>query len=92
VAEKAALVAPDAIVTEAGTVTAELLLDSATANPPLGAAPLNVTVQASVPAPVYEAVLQERALSVVAAVPAPLMFTTALGLVEELLAIVITPV
>jgi hypothetical protein len=33
-------------------VTAELLLDNATANPPLGAALLNVIVQVSVPAPV----------------------------------------
>jgi hypothetical protein len=35
---------------------------------------------------------QERALNVDAAIPTPLMFITALEFVEELLAIVITPV
>ena len=68
------------------------MLDSATAIPPLGAAPVRLTVQASVPAPVYELVPQERELNVVAEVPVPLMFTVALGFVEELLEIVITPV
>ena len=42
---KVALVAPEATVTLAGTVaTAVLLLDSVTTAPPLGAAPLRVTV------------------------------------------------
>jgi hypothetical protein len=86
------LVVPDATVTEAGTVTAELLLDSATVNPPLGAAPVRLTVHASVPAPVYALVPQERELKVDEATPAPLMFITALGFVEELLEIVIVPV
>jgi hypothetical protein len=90
--EKAALVAPDATVTEAGTVTAELLLDSATVNPPLGAAPVRVTVHASVPAAVYALVPHDRELKVDEATPAPLKFTTALGFVEELLEIVIAPV
>jgi len=51
-AVKLAVVAPEATVTEAGTATEVLLLASETAWPPLGAAPLNVTVQASVPAAV----------------------------------------
>ena len=50
VAVKLAEVAPAATVTEAGTVTAELLLASVTARPPVGAAAVSVTVQASVPA------------------------------------------
>jgi hypothetical protein len=92
VAEKPALVAPLGTKTVAGTVTAGLLLDSAIAIPPLGAAPDRLTVHASVPAPVYVLVPQERELKVDAATPAPLMFTTALAFVEELLEIVITPV
>jgi len=68
-----------------------LLLDSATVKP-LGAAPVRLTVHASVPAPVYALVPQERELKVDEATPAPLMFITALGFVEELLEIVIVPV
>jgi hypothetical protein len=41
---KAALVAPCATVTLAGTAAAEALLESATANPPAGAAAVNETV------------------------------------------------
>jgi hypothetical protein len=41
---KVALVAPAATVTLAGTCTAALLLDRLTTAPPLGAAPLKVTV------------------------------------------------
>jgi hypothetical protein len=52
VAEKLALLAPAATVTDEGTVTAELLLDRLTANPPLAAAVFRVTVQVSVPEPV----------------------------------------
>jgi hypothetical protein len=63
VAVNAALVAPAGTVTDAGTVTAELLLAKATVNPPLGAAAVRPTVQASVPAPVTEPLLQETALS-----------------------------
>jgi hypothetical protein len=44
------VVDPAATVTEAGTVTDELLLDSVTTVPPAGAAAVNVTVHASVPA------------------------------------------
>jgi hypothetical protein len=43
------VVAPEAAVTLAGTVALALLLDSAMARPPLGAAPLSVPVQAEVP-------------------------------------------
>lgn len=49
VALKVADVAPAATVTDAGTVTAELLLDKATADPPDGAAPESVTVQVELP-------------------------------------------
>jgi len=66
VAVNAALVAPAGIVTDVGTVTAELLLASVTTNPPLGAPAVRLTVQASVPAPVSEPLLQETALSAVA--------------------------
>jgi hypothetical protein len=45
---KLALLAPDATVTDAGTVSAALFLVSVTATPPAGAAPLSVTVQPSV--------------------------------------------
>ena len=69
VAVKLALVAPEDTVTEAGTVTALLLLDRLTARPPVPAAAERVTVQASVPAPVMEARLQARELT--AALPDP---------------------
>jgi hypothetical protein len=45
VAVKVAVVAPESTVTEAGTVSRELLLASATADPPAGAVWLRVTVQ-----------------------------------------------
>ena len=49
VAVNPTVVAPAVAVTLAGTVALALLLDSATARPPLGAAPLSVTVHAEVP-------------------------------------------
>jgi hypothetical protein len=49
VAVKPADIAPDATLTEAGTVNAALLLESATAIPPEPAACDRVTVQADVP-------------------------------------------
>jgi hypothetical protein len=52
VAVKLADEAPEVTETLDGTVTDELLLESDTLRPPLGAAPLNVTVQESVPAAV----------------------------------------
>lgn len=50
------------IVTVAGTLTALLLLDRFTLKPPLGAAPLIVTVHASVPVPVIDPVAHAIAL------------------------------
>jgi hypothetical protein len=46
-----AVVAPLATVTDAGTVSALLLLERITVRPPLAAAAVRLTVQASVPAP-----------------------------------------
>ena len=63
VAEKLAVVAPSATVTEVGTVTAAELLDRVTAWPPVEAAELSVTVQLSVPPPVIEALAQVRLLT-----------------------------
>ncbi|MGA3035043.1 MAG: hypothetical protein ABSD70_17285 [Terracidiphilus sp.] len=75
VAVKLALVAPDATVTDEGTVTAKLLLARLTAKPPLAAAALTVTEQLSVPAPVIEPLVQ----------PVPLRLTAVELPVEELL-------
>ena len=69
VAEKLALVAPEATVIEAGTATAVELLVSVTACPLVPAAELSVTVQASVAAPVTDALEQEIALSAGAGEP-----------------------
>jgi hypothetical protein len=69
VAEKLAVVAPAATVTEVGTETELLLLARPTVNPPLGAAALTVTVQLSVPAPVIEALVQESPVSTGTPVP-----------------------
>lgn len=57
-----ALTAPAGIVTEAGTVSAVLLLARATANPPLGAAAVRLTEHASDAAPVSDPLLHEMAL------------------------------
>jgi hypothetical protein len=87
VAVNPALVAPAATVTVAGTETAALLLAKLTLSPPLGAAEVKVTVQASAPAPVRDALLHESALNddvVGVAAPVPLRLITALPLVEEL--------
>jgi hypothetical protein len=94
VAVNVALVAPAATVTEAGTVTAELLLDKLTVAPPLPAAVLSATVQESVPEPVMDALTQDSALNVAvtdADVPVPLRATTTVPLVEEVLATMICP-
>jgi len=91
VAEKLAVVAPADTVTEAGTVTALLLLASVTACPPVGAAELSVTVQLSVPAPVMDELEQVRLLRV-GPRPVPVRLTVAVALVEELLEMVRAPV
>ncbi len=85
---KPALVAPDAIVTDAGTVIALLLLDNV-AVVALVAAEVSETVQASVPAPVRDPLLQDTALSVAGACPVPLRLIVAAA---ALLAIVTEPV
>jgi hypothetical protein len=75
-------------VTPEGTVTAALLLDRFTTWPPLGAGELKIAVQASVPAPVMEALLHESDASEL--VPFPCSRTIAEG-AEELLATVNWP-
>jgi hypothetical protein len=89
VAVNVAPVALAATVTDAGTVTAELLLATLTVVPPLGAAPFSVTVQESVPAPVIEEFVQESALKVAA--PVPLKLTVDVPPAEALLVIVSVP-
>ncbi len=73
VAVKPALVSPAGTLTEAGTVTAALLLNRLTASPPLAAAAFNVTVQLSVPAPVK--VLVAQLTPVGTGTPVPLKVT-----------------
>jgi hypothetical protein len=86
VAVNPAPVALAGTTTVAGTVTAALLLTNDTLKPPVPAGPLSVTVQASLPAPVIDALLQDNALKVAAtAVPVPVRPITAAPLVEELL-------
>jgi hypothetical protein len=89
VAVKPALVAPAAIVTDAGTATALLLLARFTVVAAVAAA-VSVTVQAVVPAPVTDPLLQVSALSVgvTGACPVPLKLMVA---VEALLPIVTDP-
>jgi hypothetical protein len=64
VAVKLAEVEPAATVTEAGTLTALLLLARLTASPPVVAAVFSETVQLSAPAPVIEVLVQLKALGV----------------------------
>jgi len=73
VAVKPALVSPAGTLTEAGTVTAALLLDRLTVSPPLAAAAFNVTVQLSVPAPVMALVAQLTPVGT--GIPVPLKVT-----------------
>jgi hypothetical protein len=73
-------------VIEDGTETKVLLLARATLNPPLGAALLSTTEQASVPELVIVALLHAKELNVgVVTVPVPLRLTMAVGFAEELL-------
>lgn len=91
-AVKLTLLFPEGTVTYAGTFTALLLLVRATLMPPLGAVPLRVTVQSSVPDPVMDAVLHEITLTEGGVVvPVPFKVTTAVVFVEELLLIVSCP-
>jgi hypothetical protein len=62
------VVAPDATVTEAGTVRSPLLLDSETATPPAGAADDNVTVQVDTPLLARLVCVQPSDVSVVAGI------------------------
>jgi hypothetical protein len=89
VAVKLAVVAPAPTVTKAGTATAELLLATLTANPPLAAATFSVTVQLSVPAPVIDELLQFKALN--DGIPEPLRLTTVDVPLDELLVKVSEP-
>ena len=95
VAEKATLLALAGTVTVAGTATAALLLERLTLSPPLPAAVLRFTVQASLPVPVIETLVQVSAFSAPGAaafVPVPLRLITPIGFVEELLVKVRAPV
>jgi hypothetical protein len=83
VAVKLPVVDPAATVTEAGTVTAELLLARLTANPPLAAATFSVTVQLSLPAPVIDPLVQLSPLNT--GTPMPLRLITVDVPLEELL-------
>ena len=76
-AEKLALLAPEATVTEAGTVTAPLLLARLTTRPVPGAAPVNLMVQLSVEDPKTEefAQLKEDSVAVPEFDPLPCSFT-----------------
>jgi hypothetical protein len=88
-AVKLALVAPAVTVTEAGTVTELLLLATLTVKPPLPAAALSETEQASVPAPVMDEFVQVRPVST--GTPVPLRLMGAEPLVDELLTMVSVP-
>jgi hypothetical protein len=92
VAVKAAVVAPLAIATDAGRVTALLLLARFTVSPPLGAAAVRLTVQASVVAPVSEPLVQETALSAAGAWPVPLRLRIVVPPAVALLVMVRVPV
>ena len=85
-AVKLTLFAPDGTFTEIGTETERLVLDKLTLTPPLGAAPLSVTMHASEPDPVMDELLQERPFSETAPapdLPFPWSFTAAAGAVED---------
>jgi hypothetical protein len=90
VATNPAVVDPAGTVTEAGTVTAPLLLARFTVNPPVAAVAFNVTVQLSVPAPVKDPLVQLRPLST--GTPVPLRPTIVDVPLVELLVSVSCPV
>ncbi len=84
-ATKLAVVAAAATFTEAGIAIALLLLERLTANPPLGAAEVSVTVQVSCSAPVMDefAQLSPASVGAIADEPLPSSATVVAG-VEEL--------
>ena len=88
VAVKAALEAPAATVTEAGTVTALLLLARLTRVPTV-TGPVSVTVHASVTAPVSDPPVQETPLTVGGACPVPV--SVIVGVLGALLLISTVP-
>jgi hypothetical protein len=83
VAVKLAVVAPAATVTVAGTVTAVLLLSKVTAEPPVAAATLTVTVQTSVVEPVTDKFAQVT--PVILGIPVPVRLIAVLVPAELLL-------
>ena len=87
VAVKLALLAPPAICTDAGTVTAALLLARFTLIPPVGALALTVTVQVSVAGPVsgFVAQVNDWTDGRIAMVPVPLRPTVMVPLLVALL-------
>jgi hypothetical protein len=90
VAVNAALDDPAATVTDAGTVTALLLLARLTVVAVVAAA-VSVTVHASVPAPVSVALPHVTPLSAAGACPVPLRLIVAVPPLEALLAMVTAP-
>jgi hypothetical protein len=90
VAVNVALLDPAATVTDAGMVTAVLLLARLTASPPVAAAAFNETVQLSVPAPVIDPLVQVSPVNT--GTPVPVSVTAVEVPVEELLVSVSDPV
>jgi len=89
VAEKLALLDPDDTVADPGTVTAALLLERVTANPPVAAGAFKVTVQLSVPVLTIVPLTQLNPLST--GTPVPVKLTTIELPLEELLVRVSVP-
>ncbi|HEY2470614.1 MAG TPA: hypothetical protein VGI45_22660 [Terracidiphilus sp.] len=82
-AENVALVAPAGTVTEAGTVSAEVLLERLTSSPLVGAALFVVTVQVSVPDPLTLVLAQLNPLRAADPVdPLPCNLTVVPGVAE----------
>jgi hypothetical protein len=89
-AVKLPVVDPPATITEAGTMTAELLLARLTAKPPPAAAAFRVTVQLSLPAPVIDPLVQLSPLNT--GTPEPLRLIKVELPLDELLVNVSWPV
>jgi len=84
------VVAPAATVTDAGTVTAALLLARVTARPPVAAAAFRVTVQASIAAPATELLVHVTAVGT--GVPVPLRAIVSIGFEDAWVVTVRLPV